>query len=518
MGLFPSLHPISTFAPPYGCSFLSLAPSGLSLFTASSKGDVQTVWDLMRVQYTRSSILQPSTPAAAAAGSRIRQLAQFSRMTVARIVEVAWTKPNGERAAMVTERGTVHLLDLPSAAFTWPPPRRRAQPQDDQAPGAEGNPPAPSAVSIASNAFTSVRDAARPLMSRPRRSSSNMPQVTGSSLANHASHGGKVIAASISHSLGKTGTAINQLRHTGENRVSLPVSSISPGPACVTWITGRRAHHLYALGDGQVRTYPTKSRRASSRGDRQRTSHLARYRDYKLPTLPDDIIAPSVKAYLDSDEDLDLDKVLEQDNSNGTSNHNTALAVLDRPRLLLMEDLSAEASIPQAEIESNAPYQPFHTDRRVGLFEYSDDTPTEPVPALTELLATASLEDRPTPTAPRRKRIPAPQARHRQEEPRSKGAGISKLQGAWVFGQPIGSVKLDLGLPVTEDSFTIASGESRALPASAMERVLHHIGVNDDQIVVTTRRRRGAGRSADADDDGFFEDDCEVLDFADQRV
>jgi hypothetical protein len=42
-----------------------------------------------------------------------------------------------------------------------------------------------------------------------------------------------------------------------------------------------------------------------------------------------------------------------------------------------------------------------------------------------------------------------------------------------------------------------------------------------EQIVVTTRKRktlRGAGNNGDVDEEGFFEDDCEVLDFASQRV
>jgi hypothetical protein len=50
-------------------------------------------------------------------------------MTIARIVDVVWTSPHGERAAMVTEPGTVHILDLPASAFTWPPPRRRGPSQ-----------------------------------------------------------------------------------------------------------------------------------------------------------------------------------------------------------------------------------------------------------------------------------------------------------------------------------------------------------------------------------------------------
>jgi hypothetical protein len=53
-----SPHPLATFKVPHGCSFLSFAPSGLALFTASSKGDVQSVWDLMRIQYAKSSFLK----------------------------------------------------------------------------------------------------------------------------------------------------------------------------------------------------------------------------------------------------------------------------------------------------------------------------------------------------------------------------------------------------------------------------------------------------------------------------
>jgi hypothetical protein len=41
--------------------------------------------------------------------------------------------------------------------------------------------------------------------------------------------------------------------------------------------------------------------------------------------------------------------------------------------------------------------------------------------------------------------------------------------------------------------------------------------------VITTRRRRNTSRlgpdhADDGDEEGFFEDDCEVLDFASQRV
>lgn len=530
LGPSANIHPITTFPIPHGCSFLSFSPTGLALFTASSKGDVQTVWDLMRIQYTKASPVQ-AAGLPFSGGPRVRQVAQFSRMTVARVVDVAWTKPHGERAAMVTERGTVHLLDLPASAFSWPPPRRRTRAQDSKGSANEG--PA-SAVSIASNALSSVRDVARPLMSRPRRSNSNAPQTAAGGIGEYAAHGGKVIAAGISHSLGKTGNAINQLRHTGENRVSLPSASTWPGPSCVTWITGRKDHFLFVLGGGLVRTFPTKSHKTRAGGDR-RAPRLSRYQDFKLPSLPDNALAPYVRSILDPDEYLEFS---EKDLDPGNE---TMVLEPFRPRAP-SHIPSPESSIPQAEIESSAPYQPFHTDRRVGLYEVAgaeieveihNQMPANMSDSLAMLMGNtslnASLSGPATETAPVRKsgkkgsrvsqltQAPAP-------APTAKLPSQSHTGGAWAFGQAIKATKLDLGLPhlPEEASFNIASDHSRALPPSAMERILERGPGNDEEehIVITTRRRRGAAAHSTGqhDDDGFFEDDCEVLDFADQRV
>ncbi|KAK4106884.1 hypothetical protein N658DRAFT_482641 [Parathielavia hyrcaniae] len=487
-------HPITSFVLPYGCSFLSLSPSGLSLFSASSKGDVQTVWDLMRIQHTKASPLQATGPSAG--GPRVRQIAQFSRLTVARIVDVAWTRPNGERLAMVTERGTVHLLDLPPAAFVWPPPRRRRA-QEEKNPAAEGP---TSAVSIASSALSSVRDVARPLINRPRRSNSNAAPVAAAGIGDYAAHGGKVIAASISHSLGKTGSAINQLRHTGENRVSLPSSTTLPGPSCATWVSGKRDHSLFVLGGGLVRMFPSKSRKAVAGADK-RASRFSRYTDYQVPLLPDDALAPLVQNILDPDEYPDLaERDFEAGNNTMVLNHPRV-----RPRTY---DHSAESSIPQAEIESSAPYQPFHTDKRVALFELG---PSQQEVDITTLMAAASLEETSPEHMSSRRKKAAKQAP-------AQGSSAAKASASWAFGQPIQATKVDTGLPhlLDDDSFNLPLDASRALPASAMERILQRTGDDDAQIVVTTRRRRGAAPAQD--DDGFFEDDCEVLDFADQRV
>ncbi|KKA28191.1 hypothetical protein TD95_003724 [Thielaviopsis punctulata] len=511
LGNASNLYPFSTFMLAGGCSYLSFAPAGMSLFTASSKGDVQTVWDLMRTQHTKSSLIQVSPGAAnnSSLGVHVRQVAYFSRMTEARIVDVAWTRPNGERIAMVTERGTVHLLDMPSSAYAWPPPRRRA---DDSRSVAEpvSDSSGSTAVALASTALGVAFGAARPLINRSRRSSGNVQSQgqgqgqggSSGSFVESASQGGRMIAASISSSIGKTGQALNQLRQSGENRVTLPSQSSSRPPAtgCVTWVLRHNHHALFVAGNGLVRTFPSKSRRMSSTvaASSSAASHKSRfarenaYRDYNVLMLPDnkisDYISSLLKSQAQSDEEFnmeDLDMVADADTGN--------TVVLDLRKPVTRPCL--EATIPEAEIESSAPYQPFHTDRRITVYEYQ----TSGQYGRSSL--TASSLDRPT------------------SVPRSLSTGSSG--GIWAFGQPMATTKLSLDVPEGyEDDLAASLEDHRALPASAMERTLQQVD-GDEQIIITTRRRRGARYAAavhDEDDDGFFEDDCEVLDFADQRV
>ncbi len=124
---------VATFAAPQGCGSTSsriLAHRPLALAPRARGRCAGAVWDLMRIRYTQV-VSAPGLWRSSVSGSRVRQVAQFSRMTVARIVGVLpGLKPNGQRIAMVTEGGTVHLLDLPSSTFTWPPPRRRARRKD----------------------------------------------------------------------------------------------------------------------------------------------------------------------------------------------------------------------------------------------------------------------------------------------------------------------------------------------------------------------------------------------------
>jgi hypothetical protein len=482
-----SIHPFATFKVPHGCSFLSFAPSGLALFTASNKGDTQFVWDLMRLQYAKSSFLKGGPQILGVSGTHVRQIASFSRMTVARIVDVVWTAPHGERAAMVTERGTVHILDLPASAFTWPPPRRRlpsSRPESE--PAGTALAAAGTAAGVASSAVTSLWTAARPLVGRTRRSSTGISSMSAASVTSQAGHGTQALAAGISRSVGAATGRMNELRKSGTPKLRLPHSAVTPSRACIRLTNGKRSDLVLVVGGGVVGFYTVKSRRADRPADKQKASRGAKYVEFRLPSLPDVKIVSEVARDQSHAHDLELtERDLE-------GPHSRIGAQASRPR-------GTESSIPQAEIESNAPYQPFHTDRRVGLYVYSHE------------------EDEAHISSPSVSALLSPQNAAESVKP---AAGVA---ACWAFGGVIKCIKLDVGPPQnTDDSFYVPS-DHRALPSSAIERIMRVTENNEDseQIVVTTRIRKSARSGSDlagADEEGFFEDDCEVLDFASQRV
>jgi hypothetical protein len=98
----------------------------------------------------------------------------------------------------------------------------------------------------------------------------------------------------------------------------------------------------------------------------------------------------------------------------------------------------------------------------------------------------------------------------------------SGFPGRWVFGNHIPATRLHLR-PAT-DSDDGGDVDGRHAGVGEMENLisLGSVADNVEHVLITTRRKKkpptavaaGTGR----DEDGFFEDDCDVLDFARDRV
>ena len=463
-----AIQPISTFALPGGCSFVSFAPSGLSLLTASAKGDVQHVWDLMRVIHGRSG---PSgLPEGNSANhGLIRQIAQFTRLTVATIIDVAWTEPQGERLAIVTDRGTVHIHDIPTSSFQWPPSRRSARrvTGPESSTGASSEPGTPAVSTLTSSAYRStamnmVNGTTQPFLAavrgRPASISNPFTALSGLNLtAGAGSKGTKVVAAGISKSVGAATGTVNTLRHIGENRLHIPGSSRGVIPGCVRWMGGKDRSLIAVAGGGSLRLHGVRQSSNVNPGKR---------RPSVLGDRPVELVIPDVQGQPQTRPGRQL--LLGHDETpTGGSYWPTASPA----RHSHMPERGDTHPLSYAEIETNAPYQPFHTDRRINLHIYADGKGTAEI-------------------------------HHLQE------------RSPWVFGEEIPTVQISSGSTETEENEELDGLTGR------MENVVRVEGNEDDgeQVVVTTRRKRGRKGESGVEDDDFFEEDCEVVDYASERV
>ncbi|CAG7955557.1 unnamed protein product [Penicillium olsonii] len=460
-------HPVSTFQVPNGCSFLSLSPNGLMLFTASKKGDVQYVWDLMQLKHCRSTAFMADDQTGQ--NPNVRQIARYARLTTSSIVDVIWTAPTGDRLAVITRKGTVHVFDLPRSAFQWPPFRRgkptatKAPPTDSVSEDLASEPAGGSSLSAA---MKLVGGKAQPFFSAVRgrvpSTGAAFPNMSGFALPSAASvKSGKVVAAGLSKSMGAATGTVNTLRHVGENRLHLSGLARDPASSRVTWICSKGSIFLGVVDGGFFKLYRLK--RASVSGQKSRQPHSVvggKESQIKLPANLQGPCGPAPMATFDPDLAVHATLVLPSASSQPSTS---------RP---LCQPLS------QAEIETNTPYQPFHTDQRVGLSVFSTS---------------------------------------------SEG---SEPNSPWVFGNDIPMTKVHLrSFNSSSDDHGDDEDENAAIHGNSLGAggeienliTLGNSTGNVEEVVITTRRKKRHSTPLKADD-GFFEDDCEVLDFARDRV
>ncbi|KAL8704982.1 MAG: hypothetical protein Q9201_001879 [Fulgogasparrea decipioides] len=459
-----ALQPVAAFALPDGCSLVSFTPNGLGLLTASAKGDVQHVWSLMRMVHGGGPAPYTDADFAERAPS-VRQIARFTRLTVAKIFDVVWTGSGGERLALVTERGTVHIYDLPPSALQWPPPRRRIKPPAATAQSPKASPelapvvPQRPASSRLGSAMDMVTGRTQPFLAavrgRPASIGNPFSGFSGMSLTAGAGiKSGKVVAAGFNRSVGAATGTVSTIRHLGENRLTLPGPPHAVAPGRVRWLAGKNRGCMVVTGGDTVKVY--------------RISHSANQKPGKR--------RPSVVG--SRPVELSLADALEDSTRSQEGYGSSCPHGFWQPpsRLRLVQRVEEISLHSQAEIDTNAPYQPFHTDRRVNIFIYPD-------------------------------------------EDRSSSSDPHHLNGStpWVFGESIATIRTSAGAAHSDEA---NDGTDSRQPG----QIENHVSVQGNeregqQIVITTRRRKTPKPdSNEAGGEEIFEDDCEVVDFADERV
>ena len=462
------INPVATFQVPNGCSFLSLSPNGLMLLTASKKGDVQYVWDLMQAKHCRAGAFLSDDPISQI--SNVRRIARFARLTTSSIVDVIWASPSGDRLAIITRKGTVHVFDMPRTAFQWPPFRRvhptSRRPQSTDSPaddmGDRG------AASPWSAAMKMVGDRTQPIFAAVRgrapSAGSGFPPAGGFGISSAAGvRSGKVVAAGLSKSMGAASGTVNTLRHVGENRLHVSGLSRDPAASRVIWTSHKGQLSLGLIDNGFFRLYRIRRGMSTNKGRQSQSVIGDRVVELKLPAHLQTPCGPIPVGSFNPETTVSAWLAL----PTSTSHPSNISRAKSQP-------------LSQAEIETNAPYQPFHTDQRVNLYIFSP-----------ECESSNSMIDQPT--------------------------------DQWVFGDDLSMSKLHVR-PVspTGDDDALDSSHEQAGYGDEMENQisLSNSTGNGEEVVITTRRkkRRSSGFTGNGMDDGFFEDDCEVLDFARDRV
>lgn len=488
---------LATFQPPGGVSFLSFSPDGLSIISATRKGDIQYVWDLKQSRHLRAGTLLANPDSDSSTRSpMVTQLARFARLTPSSIVDIEWRGPSGDRFAVITKNGTIHVFDIPLAAFQWPAPRRLLRPVPSSAPASPAVIAQPDEPTTAGTVFSTAMKLAgrtQPMFStlRGRAPSVGMSNAVGSgnNTIGFASatgiRGSKVVAAGLSRSVGAATGTVSSLRHAGDNRLHLNNLAMNPARSRICWSQHGEQCSLVVI-DGQcIKSYRVSRRRASSKPGRQALSVINSH--------------PSVSLALPASEQL---SALRSDNTTteGFPAGYWALPQPYRPTAPPPIPRGITHPLSFAEIETNAPYQPFHSDRRVNLFIYNSNN-------------------------------------------KSGGYTTTDMDEPWTFGNPIFTTKVDIRPPtsVSDDeeeeqnrnngasvlyrhtSTTTTAGLGEALIGGGEEE---DGGLMAEQVVVTTTRRRKTKTphqskmlaAGEDDGEGFFEDDCDVLDFAEDRV
>lgn len=366
-------EPVATFEAPGGCSFVSISPNGLHLLTVSHGGDEQFVWDLMKLKPTKSREFDQakshSNHASRAALPVVRQVAKFQRYTEAQVVDVTWSEPRGDKLAIITHRGTIHLFEMPQHAFQWPPrtlPRTVPSTEPSKPAAPSTNSPATAPQGAFPHAISTLNGSTTPFLDTFRKHSNAGLSALTNNLNIAPARGRKAVTLGVQKSLGAAAEGLVQLRHLGENRLRLSPGSSAVAPGLVRMLSGSARGFVGAIsGDAlRIHTLPRLDRSKSVKSPGRATA-AAKDFEFELPFIPDDRIAPAAKAALVSGRG---------DNAVNPTPTGTWSMPVDRK--LVANDSASESSDPAhalsfAEIDTTSPFQPFHTDRRVILSVYT---------------------------------------------------------------------------------------------------------------------------------------------------
>lgn len=363
-----ALTPLSTFSLPDGCSYLSFAPGGLSLLVTNHLGDASTIWDLSRI----SSWKLITADALAANGPPLVSMtARFARQTPSVVADVAWSS-HGTRLAILTQKGTVHLHELPSASFRTLLSARAGSQVCAVTPSPGSSPQGDASLT---GFMSNVRARFQSLPGVAFR-----PPVTTNALGTTVTHASAYARHAGSKAFRQGVTlatdAALKIRHHEENKIRLHHLHSSAAPARLRWLGGRDSGILATFTDGKVRLYTVKTT-TYAQGKRTAVSLMASRRpifEVGLRSISGDVLPPAVLGFLNPSGPH---AACARDQVHGFWALNKSNIVRRSPP---GRTRCFSAAVVQDK-DTNPTYLPFHRFPQVSLFTFDETTREDAMPS-----------------------------------------------------------------------------------------------------------------------------------------
>lgn len=344
-----------------GCSFLSFSPSGLSLLATNHVGDESRVWDLTRINDGRAAVADPS------AVGTVRLTSRFHRLSPSVVTDVFWTA-RGDRIAIITDKGTVHLYGLQSLEIK---PTTVMLPSNLPSPGSspreEVQAPAGGFMSNMRAGWQSIHG----LATRPRNGSNSIVSTLGNASMAARYAGGRVVRQGLSKGLGMAAEGAHHIRHAEDNKIRLHPAQHSVSPKCVQWQHGKDRDMIATLCNGVLTLLAVKNVSHTQHGKTVISPAVEKTPLWTqpLPTMSSDVLPPSVLG------------LLEPDGPHGGCAREAphGFCVWDAPPTQKLAERRASSvslgkrklRVPHQDKDTNPSYMPYHRLPAVNLFTVS---------------------------------------------------------------------------------------------------------------------------------------------------
>lgn len=283
----PSALPI-TFSLNDGCSFLSFSPNGLSLLATNHLGDESRVWDLTRMTDGRAALTDPSFV------GTIRLASRYPRVSPSTVTDVVWTAC-GNRIAIITDKGTVHLYGLQPLDYKPYVIMQSTIPSPGSSPREEV--PVGGFMSNVRAGWQSIHG----LATRPRNGSGGIVSTLGSASAAARYAGGRAVRQGLSKGFGMAAEGAHNIRHAEDNKIRLRPTKHSVSMKCVRWLHGRDRDIIATLCDGNLTLLAVKNVSHTQHRRTIVTPAVAKAPIYskEVSQIPSDVLPPAVRGLLE---------------------------------------------------------------------------------------------------------------------------------------------------------------------------------------------------------------------------